>query len=851
MTEKVGLDLAIALPEVRDTADACVARLLTSLRGRPGIEAAHVRQDGAQTEATLCVHYDAGQLPIARLRELVKSTGAQITSRYGHAVWKLGSISHQRRARTIGDRLKALPGVLEAEASVSGTVRVEFDRERTSAAAIKRVLDAMAQPGDSELRRGAAERSPASEDSLAGHAHRPGELSDHDHAADKHDHFGEKHDHGSEGHNHSHGGIFGANTELIFALICGGLLGIGFAIEKFATTAPSWLPLAFYFGAYFFGGFFTVREALDNLRMKRFEIDTLMLVAAAGAAALGAWAEGALLLFLFSFGHALEHYAMGRAKRAIEALAELAPRTATVRRDDQTLDLPVEDLVVGDIVIVRPDARLPADGFVVVGTSAVNQAPVTGESIPVDKRPVQDPTAARAASDRVDASSRVFAGTINGSGAIEVEVTRLSSESALAKVVKMVSEAETQKSPTQRFTDRFERVFVPAVLVLSVLLLFAWVVIDEPFRVSFYRAMAVLVAASPCALAIATPSAVLSGVARAARGGVLVKGGGPLENLGSLTAIAFDKTGTLTMGEPRITDIVPAPGVDETQLVAIAVAVESLSDHPLAQAIVKDGKERLAQTRLPAASEIASLTGRGVTATVDQQRVVIGKAEMFGTDDFAALSIPVSEAVEQLRANGRTTMVVRQGDRDLGVIGLMDTPRAAARATLEALRRLGMTRMIMISGDNQTVAEAIAREVGIDEAWGDLMPEDKVEAIKKLRAEGKVAMVGDGVNDAPAMANATVGIAMGAAGSDVALETADVALMADDLAHLPFAVGLSRSTRSIIRQNVFVSLGVVALLVPATILGLGIGPAVAMHEGSTLLVVINALRLLAYRDQTV
>ncbi len=849
MTDKVALDLAIALPEVEDAADACVARLLASLQGRAGIEDAHVRSGDAQTEATLCVHYNAQELPLARLRELVTSAGAQITSRYGHAVWKLGGQPHQRRARTIGDRLKALPGVLEAEASASGLVRIEFDRQLTNEATIRRTLDGMTAAGETGVGRTADLRSPPSPPSHDGH--------DHDHAEKKHDHQDHTHDHGPEsgenghaGHDHSHGGIFGSNTELIFALICGALLGIGFAIDRLVSGAPAWTPLAFYLGAYFCGGFFTVREAIDNLRLKRFEIDTLMLVAAAGAAALGAWAEGALLLFLFSLGHALEHYAMGRAKRAIEALAELAPRTAMVRRGDQTLELPVEELVVGDIVIVRPDARLPADGFVVVGTSAVNQAPVTGESIPVDKRPVQDPAAARQAADRVDGSSRVFAGTINGSGALEVEVTRLSSESALAKVVKMVSEAETQKSPTQRFTDRFERVFVPAVLVLSVLLLFAWVVIDEPFRVSFYRAMAVLVAASPCALAIATPSAVLSGVARAARGGVLVKGGGPLENLGSLTAIAFDKTGTLTKGEPRITDIVPAPGVEEMQLLAIAVAVESLSDHPLAQAIVKDGKERLAQAQLPVASEIASLTGRGVTATVDQQRVVIGKAEMFGTEEFAALSMPISEAVEQLRGDGRTTMVVRQGDRDLGVIGLMDTPRAAARTTLDALRALGMTRMIMISGDNQRVAEAIAREVGIDEAWGDLMPEDKVEAIKKLRAEGKVAMVGDGVNDAPAMANATVGIAMGAAGSDVALETADVALMADDLAHLPFAVGLSRSTRSIIRQNVFVSLGVVALLVPATILGLGIGPAVAMHEGSTLLVVINALRLLANRDQT-
>jgi Cd2+/Zn2+-exporting ATPase len=647
-------------------------------------------------------------------------------------------------------------------------------------------------------------------------------------------------------HEHAHGGIFGANTELIFALLCGALLGIGFGIEQLADL-PDWASLTCYIGAYLFGGFFTLREAIDNLRHRRFEIDTLMLVAAAGAAALGAWAEGALLLFLFSIGHSLENYAMGRAKRAIEALGELAPQTALVRRDGQTMELPVEQLVVGDTVVVKPDERLPADGFIVKGTSSINQAPVTGESMPVDKRSVPDDAAARARPDAIEAAYRVFAGTINGSGLIEVEVTRKSTETTLARVVKLVSEAETQTSPTQRFTDRFERIFVPSVLVLTVLLLFAWVVVDEPFRDSFYRAMAVLVAASPCALAIATPSAVLSGVARAARGGVLVKGGGPLENLGSLKAIAFDKTGTLTEGRPRITDVVPAEGIDERELLAVAVAVEQLSDHPLARAIASDGQDRIGELHLPTATDLASLTGRGVSARIDGEPVLIGKAEMFGADGIASLSPEMLDAIARLREGGRTTMVVRRGECDLGAIGLMDTPRAAAKDAIARIHALGITRMIMISGDNQKVADAVAREVGLDEAWGDLMPEDKVEAIRKLREQDKVAMVGDGVNDAPAMANATVGIAMGAAGSDVALETADVALMADDLAHLPFAVGLSRKTRGIIRQNLVVSLGIVGFLVPATIFGLGIGPAVMIHEGSTLLVVFNALRLLAYR----
>ena len=660
-----------------------------------------------------------------------------------------------------------------------------------------------------------------------------------------------EHDHQSDDHSHSHSNFLGANTELIFALSSGALLAIGYGLEKVPVARGDWLPTACYIAAYFFGGFFTVREAIENLRKRRFEIDTLMLVAAAGAAALGAFAEGALLLFLFSLGHALEHYAMGRAKRAIEALSELAPPVATVKRGGDTHQIPVEELVVGDLVIVKSNERLPADGFVIEGVSSVNQAPVTGESIPVDKSPVCDAAAARARPDSIDATSRVYAGTINGSGAIEVEVTRRSSESALAKVIKMVSEAEAQKSPTQRFTEKFERVFVPAVLALSIALLFSWVIIDEPFRDSFYRSMAVLVAASPCALAIATPSAVLSGVARAARGGVLVKGGGPLENLGSLTAIAFDKTGTLTEGRPRITDIVPSSLISEQQLLKPTVAVERLSDHPLAEAIVRDGMERLKSEPLPTVTDMRSLTGRSVTAVVEGHPIWIGKAEMFGTDGIPQLSKATLSEVRRLRENGRTTMVVRQGEIELGVIGLMDTPRSSARPALQQLREIGIKRMIMISGDNQIVADAIARDVGLDEAWGDLMPDDKVTSIKALRKEAKVAMVGDGVNDAPAMASATVGIAMGAAGSDVALETADVALMADDLRHLPFAVGLSRQTRSIILQNVFVSLGVVAILIPATIGGLAIGAAVAVHEGSTLLVVGNALRLLAYRTPKV
>jgi Cd2+/Zn2+-exporting ATPase len=389
--------------------------------------------------------------------------------------------------------------------------------------------------------------------------------------------------------------------------------------------------------------------------------------------------EGALLLFLFSLGHSLEHFAMGRARRAIEALAKLAPETAIVRRGDKTEEVSVESLQPGDVVLVKPNERLPADGVVTKGTTSVNQAPVTGESVPVDKEPVADARAAIAAFDKAPANNRVFAGTINGAGSIEVMVARLATQSTMARVVQMVSEAEAQRSPTQQFTDKFEKKFVPAVLGLVVLLMFAFVVIDEPFADSFYRAMAVLVAASPCALAISVPSAVLSGVARAGRSGVLVKGGGPLENLGTLTSIAFDKTGTLTEGKPKMTDVVTAPGADEAELLSVVLAVESHSDHPLASALVAGARERLGdKLQQISANDVKSITGRGIEADVGGEKVYVAKPILFTELSVGAVPEALASANEKLVGDGRTTMIVFKGSRYLGVIGVMDTPREVA-----------------------------------------------------------------------------------------------------------------------------------------------------------------------------
>ncbi len=644
-----------------------------------------------------------------------------------------------------------------------------------------------------------------------------------------------------------HGGLLGERTELYFAIGSGIFWTVGLLLTLFTDVSEP-VGIGLFVAAILFGGYYATIEAYEGVTSGRFEIDFLMIVAAAGAAALGKWEEAGLLLFLFSLGHALEHFAMARARKSISALADLAPATALLRAaDGSTREVGVEVLNVGDIVVVKPNTKIPADGVVVSGNSAVDQSAITGESVPVEKVavPEADKTYDLA---NLPAEHRTFAGTINGNSVLEVRVLKPASDSTLAKLVTLVQEAEDQKSPTQQLTNKFERYYVPAVLILVGVLLLAFLVLDETFGQSFYRAMAVLVAASPCALAISTPSAVLAGVARAAQKGVLVKGGRPLEDLGALSAIAFDKTGTLTEGKPRLTTVLPAEGVTRKELLATAVAVEELSDHPLAAAIVEGGLKELGSAPETSATGLEALTARGIRADYRGKTIHIGNRRL--AEDVTGSPVPaaIDRQMSELETTGHTAMIVHRGDRYLGVISVMDVARDSAKPTLAALYQLGIKRMIMLTGDNQRVADAVAKEIGITDPLGSLLPEDKVAAIKRLRQEeGRVAMIGDGVNDAPAMASSTVGVAMGAAGSDVALETADVALMADRLDNLPFAIGLSRAARRIIRQNLWISLGMVAILVPLTLLGIAnLGPAVVAHEGSTMVVVLNALRLLGY-----
>lgn len=818
MSETLQLDLDVVLPHAHGADDRCVADLVNSVRRLDGVESAHVIVNDASPDgsaaaggaATLCLHLASGAVSIRRLTDRVRATGATIDGRYGHLLGRVDGVGNTSRATALTKQLRTIDGVVDAAVTVEGVVRVEYDKATIDGAAVTSALQRLG------LRTRAAPDDEGHRHDEAGDGHGP-----------------------DDGHEHGHG----ANrAELGAALVSLVVYLVARGLDWFSDLDGPVTVL--YVIAAVVTGVFVARDAWLSVRARVFDIDQLMLIAAVGAAFIGHWSDSALLLVLFSLGHALEGYAMNRARNAIEALGDLAPATAR-RRENPEAEIAVTDLVVGDVVVVRPNERIPADGVIVAGETAVDESPVTGESVPVDKTAIDDPADALAGIDTIEPRHRTFAGTLNGPGAIEVMVLRVAADSTLARVVQLVAEAETQISPTQRLTKRIVRVFVPSVLALVGVLLVVPPLAGEAFTESFARAMAVLVAASPCALAIATPSAVLAAIARAARAGILVKGGGPLEALGTVDAVAFDKTGTLTEGRPRLTDIKPTDPDAERDLLAVALAVERLSDHPIARAITTGIEPRLDDQLIPTATDVTAVNGKGITATVNGETVKIGNLALFeGTD------VPdgIRNTQDVLESRGRTTMIVAHGPRFLGVLGVMDTPRLEAGPAVEALRALGIDRIVMLSGDNQRVATAVASHVGISEANGGLLPADKVDAVNGLAATDGVAMVGDGVNDAPALAAANVGVAMGAAGSDVALETADIALLADRLSSLPTAVGLARRASRTIKQNLYFSLGVVAALIPLTIAGVGISIAVIAHEGSTLVVVANALRLLNYRD---
>lgn len=778
---------------VKDDCEHCLEELGDMLSHHRGINRVHLTSDPPK----LCLHFDPDQVTVASVERMARDAGGVLEGRYQHQRFKILSTHSADSAKGLEKELDETPGVVHTSVNLAfSRLSIAYDSSKTD---IDKLSETIKKIG-MDVR-----TTPSS-------------------VTESQAHHDEEHD----DHHHHHSGTW----TLIQVVVAGLSLLLAWLGETFWGFPPN-LALVLYGVSYIAGGYDISTHALPGLFRGRFDTDILMLAAAAGAAALGKWAEGAFLLFLFSLGHAGEHYALDRARNAIDALGDLMPTEALVQRGEESVTIPLDEVMVGDIALVRPGDRVPVDGTILSGLSELDQSPITGESIPVEKGP----------------GDEVFAGTINLETSLEVWVEKLAVDSTLSRVIEMVSEAQEQKSPTQEFTQRFTSKFVPLTLLTTLLVIFVPPLIGVmEIQDSFYRAMLLLVATSPCALALGTPAAVLAGIAQAARNGVLIKGGRHLETLGSLKAMAFDKTGTLTIGRPTVVEMVTADGVDEGRLLEICGSVEQQSNHPIAVAIVNEARKRGLELR--ASESLENLPGLGVQSELDDRLVWIGSRKLFiELDQAPTLSSELQASITDLEERGRTIVITAHGDEVLGVIALIDTPREEAKQTLKTLRRLDLKHLVMLTGDNSSVAQAVASEVGLDEVDAELMPKDKWQAIGELRkAHGTIAMVGDGVNDAPALAAADVGIAMGGAGTAVALETADVALMGDKLSRLPFAIGLSRQSRLIIKQNLFIAFGVIVLLVITSLSGYGeLGPIVVVHEGSTLVVVANALRLLAYK----
>ena len=611
--------------------------------------------------------------------------------------------------------------------------------------------------------------------------------------------------------------------------LSGAALGIGLLLQFAGVAgAPLWVS---YLTAIVLGGVYTARRALGSLRARVLDIHVLMLVAVAGAMALGEWSEGASVVFLFALAQVLESRAMERARGAIGALMDLAPAEALVHRDGADVRVPVDEVRIGDVVVVRPGEKLPLDGKVLAGASHVNQAPVTGESLPVEKT----------------AGDEVFAGTINGRGALEVEVTRLRRDSTLARIIHLVETAQAQRAPSQTFVDRFARIYTPIVLVLAVVIALAPPLLaGAEWGTWIYRSLVLLVISCPCALVISTPVSIVSALAAAARKGVLIKGGARLERLAAVRCFAFDKTGTLTKGRLHVTDVVPLNGAGPRDILALAASLETRSEHPVARAIVEHAASE--NVRLAPVSSFQALPGLGAQGQVGDSSVLVGSYRLFEERGMSPDrgEDGAKEALERLAAHGRGTVVVGANGTPIGVLGVADEERPSARETVQMLRDQGVSRIVLLTGDSEAAARTLAQSIGLDHYRAGLLPDQKLAAVEALRNEyGALAMVGDGVNDAPALAAADVGIAMGVAGTDAALETADIALMADELAKIPYALRLSRATTRNIRANIGFSLALKGAFLIMAVAGTAtLWMAVVADMGASLVVIGNALRLL-------
>ncbi|MBT2216433.1 cadmium-translocating P-type ATPase [Virgibacillus dakarensis] len=614
-----------------------------------------------------------------------------------------------------------------------------------------------------------------------------------------------------------------ANIPTLLSLV---FIIIGYTF-RFAFDEAHFLSIGSFAIAIIVGGTTLFKEGLSHLLHLDFDMKTLMTVAIIGAVLIGEWAEGAVVVFLFALSEALESYSMDKARHSLTSLINTAPSKATIKRDNEFITVLVKDIVIGDTMIVKPGEKIAMDGQIVSGTSSVNQASITGESIPVFKAQ----------------GDEVFAGTLNEEGSLEVRVTKRAEDTTIAKIIHLVEEAQAEKAPSQKFVDRFANYYTPAIMLIAFLvavvppLLFGAV-----WSTWIYQGLAVLVVGCPCALVISTPVAIVTAIGNAARNGVLIKGGIHLEEAGRLQVMAFDKTGTLTKGEPEVTTVVPLAGNTAEKILSYAAAIEHFSQHPLAQAVMKAAKQRSCEKII--ATDFHSITGKGATARIEGREYQIGSPSLF--NGHAALSADLLEKINQLQNAGNTVVLLANNNVILGLFGIADQIRGDSHAIIKQLQQTGIKETVMLTGDNQATGKAIGKSIGITNVQANLLPEDKLRTIQAMQKQhGKTAMIGDGVNDAPALATATVGIAMGGAGTDAALETADIALMGDDLTKLPYTIDLSRKTLRIIKENIGLAFGLKLIALLLTIPGLlTLWIAILADMGATLIVMLNSLRLI-------
>jgi len=771
------LDIPVVWPDYFEDCQNCIDRLQQLLAGLDGMHSVSIDPDRRSVQ----VSYDRDLLTFEEIKEVARLLGVDVAEHYRHETLRVVGLDCPDCAAKLESAVRRLRGVAWASLNYATSVLiVEFEPAVIQLASIENKVRDLGY--DVEPEKPQVVVSPKARERRS--------------------------------------------IRLVLTGISGALLAAAGVI--WLARAPSWIVSAALILSALTGGLFTIRSALLGLRGIVLDTNVLVTIAAGGAIALREYFDAAAVMFLFSLGSTLEAYTAERARSSIASLMQAIPSMATVYRDGRLESVGLEDIEIGEIVLIRPGEKVPVDGTVVRGGSAVDESPVTGESTPQEKA----------------VGDTVYAGSINGRGSLEVRTTNRAEDNTIARIVHMVEEAQAQKAPSQRLSETFGRYYTPCVIALAVLVAFAGPTLLGGDTKSWVgRALTLLVVSCPCALVISTPVAIVAAIANAAKSGVLIKGGAHLETLGVVTMCAFDKTGTLTKGEMSLCGIVPFNGHSADEVLKIAAAIESRSEHPLADAVLRAARE--AGLPEPHVSFFEAFPGKGARAVVDGEAFYIGSPRLM---EELSLEVPETTAMAELQTRGCTVVYLADSTSLWGAIGVADLPKDGTAEAIERLKRIGIRRTVLLTGDTAQSGRAIASMLGIDEERSELLPDEKLAAMKEIRSLGtKVAMVGDGINDAPALAAADVGIAMGGAGSQMAIEAADVALMADDIAMLPYAISLSRRTRSVIIQNTAFALAVViGLLIGALTQKVTLATGVLGHEASALLVIANSMRLLKH-----